>query len=1020
MIVLVLAKGAYSYTLPDMFPIAVLTSDSQDTDVISVLTSVATDSLTDAGISEIELYQDSIMLDKKNCHAARTCTFSKIISEMNAASHVYYSKAVDLSNQAAYSQNITINFKGARNAANIPIILEGQNVTVTFPDCESVNAIGGLFQNLLRQVCNSNYSEYTEEVSFATTSWKNVTFDADFINLDNDNLNYGWKVRAIGGIFSNLMQGTANSGNHVEVSHIFNETGNYEVELDITDNKGSTARKIWNVSVEEWSPPAIYGQAIDIDTGEPLAGINVSAYSSSIFNPETNNTAEANNYDLLQPKSNPDTATDSQGRYEIYMPTGNDYNHLVFQGSSEKDFNVKDKTKNKIVLPRAGQVRVYFESASAFLKSDLYIISPTNQMLVANSSVGNQSYIGPFNNGTELKFSIKVHGQPMNLGEYFHDSNSTYAKITQIDNDTWRLYFEDLPSNKADWDYNDVIALVDMAQDVQNYTVDLDCDQDGVLNWQDTDDSWCDVGEHETEISENISTTNFNAEGHITHSGKYENGNKYTCGDFVYFIMFGVNNGGTDETITFDVQDHTQNGNPDSPILYYGDINNQSEILTVPAGQKLNKLFKFKIPCSYGEGKYDIHVLWNNETWHKIGNFFVVPDVTMPYVFGWDSLTTYTNQSLRVPCDGENLPQPGTIGYNEQVYYFMMEGYNEPKWGVTVCVDKDINTDGSDNDGIKDNDKDGCMVNPPRFVGMEDVPYVNYSKSGHYVAKIFAFDDSGNTNSTYTNITVYATEEEVNATAQEVYSRFFYNGYEQYNYTYWIASQIRNYKIAVDRWDINATNIGDEYITPNDGFHGPNGINYTEIAAAEEANFHFPLGQFVKPIYSMTLYEYNYTLTSFCYHVMCNAGQMMDGQPDCHSENFVPQILRCTPYGGPTGLYIDTYGFTCIPVSVTMNSTSTTEFGAGGTWGMGFEKAVMDPNNDPVTVQWYLDGNRVINTADTNYTYMSNDNYTLSLVGNSSLIGNHKIKVMAFDYSGMNLTIPNGPSNSHEWDVIVT
>jgi len=841
---------ASSYTLPDIKPILTFNSNAQDTDVVAVLIAVAVDSLDNAGISYIEIYQDDILLEKKECNAAKTCVFSKTVIANNPVQHTYYSKTLDLGGNLVQSSSISINFKGIQDEIRFPVIFSGADA--------HMGAIGGYFYWLVRPITTYAYN-YTESnnVSYVEIP-KNrmLKFSPKVLSIDNAET-YIWRLNDV------------IASNDKNFSYNFTDVGDYNVTFEVS-NAISGYSKSWIFSVRE---PTIQGIISD-ENGNAVANALISFVSSSIFNPETNATNAADTYDQLQQKSVSDSLTDINGNYNAIIPDG--IYHIVVTGSDEKDFDIQ-----------------------------------------VNKSAG-----------------------------------------------------------KAN---------------------------------------------HDVEVNENISVTNFNAEGHIVHSGKYSDSNNYTCGDFVYFTMFGVNNGGTDETITFDVQDHTQSGNPNnSPVVYNGSISNATESLTIPAGQKLNKMFKFKVPCSYDGGKYDIHVLWNNETWHKIGNFFVVPDTTLPYVFAWDSLTTYTNQSLRVPCDGENLPQPGTIGYNEQVYYFMMDGYNEPKWGVTVCVDKDIATDGADHDGITDNDKDGCMVNPPRFVGMEDVPYINYSKSGHYTAKIFAFDESGNTNSTYTNITVYATEAEVNATAYNVYHRFYYNEYEQYNYTYWIASQIRNYKISVDRWDINATNIGDEYITPNDGFHGPNGINYTEIAAAEEANFHFPLGQFVKPIYSMTLDEYNYTLTSFCYYIMCDAGQMMDGQPGCHDENFVPQILRCTPYGGPTGLYIDTYGFTCIPKNVTMTSSSTTEFGAGGTWGMGFEKAVMDPNNDPINVHWYLDGVEVTNTLDTNYTYMANDNFTLSLVGNSSLVGTHNVKVMAFDFSGINVSIPNGPSNSHEWEVTIT
>lgn len=515
---------------------------------------------------------------------------------------------------------------------------------------------------------------------------------------------------------------------------------------------------------------------------------------------------------------------------------------------------------------------------------------------------------------------------------------------------------------------------------------------------------------HDVEMSEKVPVTNFNAEGHIIHSGKYENDNSYTCGDFVWFTMFGVNNGGTDESITFDVQDHRASGNPDSPIVYTANISNPSESLTVPAGQKLNKMFRFEVPCSFEEGKYDIHVLWNNDTWHKIGNFFVVPDTTAPYVYGWKQLYTYTNQSLEVPYDGENIPQPGTIGYNERVYYYMMEGYNEPKWGVTVCIDKDI-TEDYDHDGNPANDKEVCKSNPPRFLGPEDAMFVNYSKSGYYNAKITAYDNAGNTNSTYTNVTVYATEQEVDAIADPIYASFIPFWLPLFDNittigSSWPPAQINDYMFNIT-WDrvTQDYTYGDEYITPNDGFVGPNGVNWSQIAALEYQIADNHAGNYGKAIFSMTLDEYNYTLNSFLYTSQCFYGHDIGG-PACNSRNFIPEIYSCSPTSISSKYWAV---LPCYPQALSINTTVSQIYSV----------SVRDPNADSFTTHWYLDNNEIFNTEDHNQTYMTDSNKTLVFVSGPSLIGGHKIKAEAFDYSGMNISIPNGPNNIYEWTVTV-
>ncbi|HJX50106.1 MAG TPA: hypothetical protein VJ438_01455, partial [Candidatus Nanoarchaeia archaeon] len=137
---------------------------------------------------------------------------------------------------------------------------------------------------------------------------------------------------------------------------------------------------------------------------------------------------------------------------------------------------------------------------------------------------------------------------------------------------------------------------------------------------------------HDVELNENTASDNFNAEGHILFSGKYEqnNGNKYVCGDKLKFVMFGINHGEENETITFMVEDHTVNHGTNGDSVYNGSILDDDESLTIPAEEKVYKNFEFEIPCGYNLGKYDIHVVWDDSKWHKIGNFFVVGDTTSP------------------------------------------------------------------------------------------------------------------------------------------------------------------------------------------------------------------------------------------------------------------------------------------------------------------------------------------------------------------------------------------------------
>ncbi|MEM2956346.1 MAG: hypothetical protein QW041_02115 [Candidatus Pacearchaeota archaeon] len=837
MILVLVAITVSSYSLPDLKPILIFNFTSQET--VAVLTAVATDSLTNAGILSIEIYEDNQKIAEKECKGMKTCTLTKTIVKSEPITKSYYAKAIDLGGNTVQSEIITIKFKGIFESINIPPIINSSRLLIS--------PIGGSFYwEFDPSLETYAYTYYEQEKIIELVKGRAIGGYLDsIINIDNDILTYKWFVNG------------EEISNERNFNYNFTKEGQYNITYEVFDGK-EKAIGGWFFSIVK---PNIQGIVTDIDIGTPLDGLNISIYPSSLFNAETNDTNAAATYDLLQPKFIPDAVTDKNGNYSLNLPDG--VYHIVVQGSKEIDF------------------AIYVNSSKEATK-------------------------------------------------------------------------------------------------------------------------------HNIEVSKKVDSTIFNAEGHIVHSGKYADSNNYTVGNIVYFTMFGVNNGGTNETITFAVQDHTSIGGPNAPIVYYGSIDNPNESLTIPAGQKLNKMFKFRIPANYSAGRYDIHVLWNNETWHKIGNFFVVPDTTAPYVFGWDSLTTYTNSSTRIPYDGENVPQPGTIGYNEIQFYYMMEGFNEPKWGVKVCADKDIATD-EDNDGIADNDEDTCMINPPRFVGSEDIPRVNYTKSGHYIAKITATDDAGNTNSTYTNITVYAIEEEVDAIATAIYGMFVPGWLPLHkNRTLpmtWFSPVSYGAPDAWDRTTIDDS-CGDEYMTPWDGLNGTNGINWAQIGALEYriVDRVFPSA---KAIFPMTGEEYNYTLSSFLLTLNCvynNYG------PDvsCNYRQFAPEIYTCTPNSVSSPYYSI---MPCYPQSKSINITASQVYTI----------AVRDPNNDPYKIHWYVNGIEILNTEDHNQHYMSGGkNETLVFIANSTLIGNHKIKAAAWDESGMNISIVNGPNNIYEWNLTIT
>lgn len=117
-----------------------------------------------------------------------------------------------------------------------------------------------------------------------------------------------------------------------------------------------------------------------------------------------------------------------------------------------------------LLIPKGQwRVRVTLLEASAALPSDVYIDQPISQRLIKNSLKNIGTVVStPFISGEELVLHIHVHGEAMGLGEYDHYSNGEFAKVDRVDPLRYIVGFEDLPADQADYDYNDVVLLVEL------------------------------------------------------------------------------------------------------------------------------------------------------------------------------------------------------------------------------------------------------------------------------------------------------------------------------------------------------------------------------------------------------------------------------------------------------------------------------------------------------------------------------------------------------------------------------
>jgi len=726
-----------------------------------------------------------------------------------------------------------------------------------------------------------------------------------------------------------------------------------------------------NVSIPTCShfPYNIYGQITDSATGLPVAGANISFYPSSVFVPYTlgiayyeNGTigSDTGDYSALQPKAVPDTVTDENGNYKYYLPY--DAYTIVVQHSSKKKFDVTpgNVTGGEIILPEDGNVVVTFEKASAYLKSDLYFKNVSGAgnsfLLDQQSTIGVWKDIGTFNEGDELQFYITVNGTTWSpsLGYYNHTSISQYAIIERLDYDTWRIYFEDLPASITDWDFNDAVVLVDLtpSANTSNYTYEDDCDGDGIKNWDDENDSWCDKGSEDTDIFENQTNTSgyrdFNVEGHIIHEGKFTNDNNYTCGQNVEFVMFGENKGTEDVTVTFAVENHSGGGEPTDNrwacgndtnpvtgrvdvdgIVYCGDRAWIVENLYIPVGaqgnDKVTKYYNFSVPCdfapAFGEKtKYDIHV-YDNLQWgnmHKIGNFFVYgfdrellnqtnttnttneTNTTTQVTPGLGTLMlttpnyilTYTNMSIDMWYHVKRIPAPGTIEsiiLNPTIIQLIGENMS---WYYNG---KDTNFNVTVTDIT---DPENPIILFANGVGSKYVynPLnqihfnTNFTQNGYKnISTTAVYMPTNQTVTGYTVVKVAITEEEADAIADPNYQRYFSFTIPEGDW----RDQDQNVQGVQNIWDrydtwVGGYNVGDEYCT--NGNFNDSCINNSDAQYLQNELYEFCVFQpMTTQILPSTACEYNNSLNIFLDKIKCCGGFSGNG-PLCGS--YVP--TNCT------------------------------------------------------------------------------------------------------------------------------
>lgn len=161
------------------------------------------------------------------------------------------------------------------------------------------------------------------------------------------------------------------------------------------------------------------------------------------------------------------------GVYDIYVKIGPETG-LKGSDTAKKRVVVlpKDEPTDPIVLNNDGKLKITVEKGSAGLDSDLFLkMLGKDPQLITQKAQTNTGFTleTDYKDGDMLDFFIKTHGDSWGIGTYDHGTNTAaaadgkkYYQKEQLSENSWRIKFEDLPENQADWDYDDVVIKVEL------------------------------------------------------------------------------------------------------------------------------------------------------------------------------------------------------------------------------------------------------------------------------------------------------------------------------------------------------------------------------------------------------------------------------------------------------------------------------------------------------------------------------------------------------------------------------
>jgi len=230
------------YALPDNPPTCSLSPSTTDTTTTAVLTAVSVDTLSNAGIDTIQIFENGALISNKACGSATSCVSTKTVVHTASGNYNYYAVCKDKSSQQTTSNSVQIHFAGANNPPVIDSIFPTSNPTIQ--------------------------EDQTQ------------TFRVNAHDSDGDSLSYEWKLD------STTVQ-TDNTGSTGQSSYIFSQrvdsTRSFSVSVTVRDNRGGVAVRAWTIKVNDARP------TVDISGDSDLTECDTFTFNANINSFDTVN-----------------------------------------------------------------------------------------------------------------------------------------------------------------------------------------------------------------------------------------------------------------------------------------------------------------------------------------------------------------------------------------------------------------------------------------------------------------------------------------------------------------------------------------------------------------------------------------------------------------------------------------------------------------------------------------------------------------------------------------------------------